>query len=248
MRRIFGSLMRNIFSGLTPRKHGAQLAGTVLVALGIAFVANAAMPRALHARINKTKAYVATMKADLRNLVTAQEDYFSDSVRYTASIADLIPASYSFSTGVELVSLSAHGAGFSARVRYPGGTERECWIAVGPLPDGTANLNDGEPICDLPPIDKGRIYLAVAYAALLLFALGVRLARGGITLPPAGVPFFAGFLFLAAVHPFWTGYRTESYSCFDTLGPEWLSVWLAGIIALWMTTRGYQDPNPPRPA
>ncbi len=240
--------MRHLFSGLTRRGSGARLAGTFLLALGIALVANAATPRALHARINKTKAYLATMKADLRNLVTAQESFLADSGRYTASIEELTPDRYMFSTGVALVSLSARADGFSARVNYPGGTERECWLDFGPLPDGTANEHDGEPVCDLPPIDEGRVYLAGAYALLLLFALGVRLARGGISLPPVGVGVVVSFLLLGAVHPFWTGYRTESYSCFNTVGPEWLSVILAGIIALWMVRRDDEEPNPPRPA
>src|SRR5438270_12212239 len=32
----------------------------------------------------KAKAYIASMKSDLRNLVTAEEAYFADSVKYTA--------------------------------------------------------------------------------------------------------------------------------------------------------------------
>src|SRR5438552_13423679 len=33
----------------------------------------------------KEKAYIASMKSDLRNLVTAEEAYFADSVKYTAA-------------------------------------------------------------------------------------------------------------------------------------------------------------------
>src|SRR5437899_7696580 len=34
---------------------------------------------------SKEKAYLASMKSDLRNLVTAEEAYFADSVKYTAA-------------------------------------------------------------------------------------------------------------------------------------------------------------------
>lgn len=241
-------MMRRLFSKQMSHGRAARLTGALLLALGIALVANAATPRALHARINKTGAHIANMKADLRNLVTAQESFFEDSSRYAASIEELTRDRYMFSTGVALVSLSARAGGFSARVRHSEVSGRECWMDFGPLPDGTTNEHDGEPVCTLPPIDEGRVYLAGAYALLLLYALGMRLARGGITLPPVGVRVVVGFVLLAAVHPFWTGYRTESYSCLQTIGPEWLSVVLAGIIALWMTTREDKDPNPPRPA
>lgn len=241
-------MMRRLFSKQMLIGRAARIPGALLLSLGIALVATAATPRALHARLNKTGAYVAAMKADLRNLVTAQEYFLADSGRYAASIEELTRDRYMFSTGVALVSLSARADGFSARVSYPGGTDRECWMDFGPLPDGTANAHDGEPVCTLPPIDEGRVYLAGAYALLLLYALGTRVTRGGITLRPVGVRVVVGFIFLAAVHPFWSGYRTESYSCLTTIGPEWLSVGLAGLVALWMTAREDTDPNPPRPA
>src|SRR5437899_5993157 len=34
----------------------------------------------------KEKAYLASMKSDLRNLVTAEEAYFADSVKYTTNL------------------------------------------------------------------------------------------------------------------------------------------------------------------
>src|SRR5438477_10677524 len=34
----------------------------------------------------KEKAYLASMKSDLRNLVTAEEAYFADSVKYSSTI------------------------------------------------------------------------------------------------------------------------------------------------------------------
>src|SRR5438876_10486053 len=34
----------------------------------------------------KEKAYLASMKSDLRNLITAEEAYFADSVKYTSNL------------------------------------------------------------------------------------------------------------------------------------------------------------------
>src|SRR5438270_12872426 len=39
----------------------------------------------------KAKAYIASMKSDLRNLVTAEEAYFADSVKYSATTACTTP-------------------------------------------------------------------------------------------------------------------------------------------------------------
>lgn len=240
--------MRRLVTGLFLHGRGARLAAASLIALVIAFVAGMATPRPLHARINKEKFYVANMKADLRNLVTAQEYFFADSGRYAASMEELTPDRYMLSTGVALVSLTARADGFGARMSYPSGTLRECWMDFGPLPDGSKNEFDGEPQCTPVPIDEGRVLLAGVYAALLLIALGVRWSRAGDTLPPVSVPFVVLVILLAAVHPFWTGYRTESSSCLGTIGFEWLSVWIAAFFVLRTALRSDEDRNPPRPA
>jgi len=44
----------------------------------------------------KEKAYLASMKSDLRNLITAEEAYFADSVKYTSNLG----TQYATTTGV----------------------------------------------------------------------------------------------------------------------------------------------------
>src|SRR5436305_5634120 len=54
----------------------------VVVIIGI--LAAIAIPKFAN---TKEKAYIASMKSDLRNLVTAEEAYFADSTRYSGSSA-----------------------------------------------------------------------------------------------------------------------------------------------------------------
>src|SRR5207248_716230 len=56
----------------------------------------------------KGKAYLTAMKSDLRNLVTAEEAFFSDSSKYTNTVSKL---KFNVSTGVGTPTI-ATGAGY----------------------------------------------------------------------------------------------------------------------------------------
>ncbi len=226
-----------------------RLMGALAVSLALALVANAATPRSLCACSGKQKSKIAEMKADLRNLVTAQEQFFTDSGRYAASQAELTPTRYQSYAGLQFASFAAWGNGFSARVRYPSGAPTECWITVGPLPDGGVNLYDGEPQCDpppTPPVDINRIYMAATYALLLLFAIAVRFYRAGASLPPVGIGIILAFVILGGLHPFWTGYRTEGSGCTIGASLESISISIAAVLALWMVVRRKERWDTPR--
>lgn len=77
----------------------------------------------------KQKAYVAEMKSDLRNLVTAEERYRASNGSYQPNVAAL--DGFTFSQGVELVKpIDAGRDGWTATVkREPSGME--CSIGVG---------------------------------------------------------------------------------------------------------------------
>ena len=76
----------------------------------------------------KEKAYVAAMKSDLRNLVTAEESYFADNLTY-GSIAQLGTA-YSSSAGVLVATSAVTATGWSASATHTG-TAQTCTIALG---------------------------------------------------------------------------------------------------------------------
>ena len=81
------------------------------------------------------------MKSDLRNLVTAQEAYFSDNnSNYASSITDM-GTSYKASSGVTVTMGTVTNTGWSASSTHTS-TAKTCQISVG----GTAT-NEGEPVC-----------------------------------------------------------------------------------------------------
>jgi hypothetical protein len=87
-------------------------------------------------------AYVAAMKSDLRNLVTAEEAYFGDSVKYT----DRYPAlHHTLSTGNSLVTLKLTRDGWWAQLRNVN-TVTTCVVFIGSTPTAPAS-REGEPQC-----------------------------------------------------------------------------------------------------
>src|SRR2546426_11477263 len=65
-------------------RKGFTLIELLIVVVIIGILAAIAIPKCAN---TKAKAYIASMKSDLRNLVTAEEAYFADSVKYTATTA-----------------------------------------------------------------------------------------------------------------------------------------------------------------
>lgn len=91
----------------------------------------------------KADAYRAAMKSDLKYLVTAQEIYFADSLRYGASLLDL---DYTASVGVTVELLVAADSAWSASARHPG-VSTQCAIFVGKIEPPVPDAEEGEVIC-----------------------------------------------------------------------------------------------------
>lgn len=100
----------------------------------------------------RSKVYYATMRADLRNLVTAQETFFADSQRFAAAFDR---TAYATSSGVR-VSIALHGDSAWSAVATHVSVTASCRISVSF--DGTAvegGRGDGEPVCEPPPPTRG---------------------------------------------------------------------------------------------
>ena len=112
-------------------KKGFTLIELLIVVVIIGILAAIAIPKFAG---TKSKAYVAAMKSDLKNLVTSQESYFSDEAEYGV-VADLITANvWNATTGVNaVVVLNANAAlGYSVSATHDNlGAAPVCTVCVG---------------------------------------------------------------------------------------------------------------------
>ena len=94
--------------------------------------------------VDRDKAYQAAMRSDLRNLASAQEIYFADSVRYAASLHELdFTASDLVTVTLTLTSDSA----WSASASHPG-TSAECTIFIGNVEPAVPDAEERSPTCE----------------------------------------------------------------------------------------------------
>jgi prepilin-type N-terminal cleavage/methylation domain-containing protein len=136
-------------------RKGFTLIELLIVVVIIGILAAIAIPKFAN---TKEKAYLASMKSDLRNLVTAEEAYFADYQVYspgtTASniagtgteldaVTKFIP-----SAGVTVTVAPNSGVGWSATAEHTGLTAgRFCAIYLGVAPVAPATV-EGEPRCN----------------------------------------------------------------------------------------------------
>ena len=118
----------------------------VVVIIGI--LAAVAIPKFAS---TKEKAYLASMKSDLRNLATTQEGYFADNTAYfsgtgtnrgstQSAVQGFVP-----SAGVQVVASATGGTGWSAIASHSQ-TSKTCSIFIGVSAVSPATV-DGEPKC-----------------------------------------------------------------------------------------------------
>src|SRR5256886_9119387 len=86
----------------------------------------------------------AAMKSDLRNLVTAEEAYFADSVKYTAAYG-AGGINFVQSTGNTTPAISTTADGWYANIKNVN-TTKTCSIYIGSTSTAPAN-KEGEPKC-----------------------------------------------------------------------------------------------------
>ena len=132
----------------TTRK-GFTLIELLIVVVIIGILAAIAIPKFAN---TKEKAYLASMKSDLRNMATVEEGYFSDFQVYTggtaknqggttATLSGFVP-----SAGVQVTATATGGTGWSAIAAHSA-TTRTCSIFIGVAVVAPATV-EAEPKCN----------------------------------------------------------------------------------------------------
>ena len=129
-------------------KKGFTLIELLIVVVIIGILAAIAIPKFAG---TKSKAYVAAMKSDLKNLVTAEESYFSDNSTY-GTVANLVADGvWAATTGVTAVVANNTATGFNATAAHAGATgTTACGVYVGSAgaPAGApGTIVEGEVAC-----------------------------------------------------------------------------------------------------
>lgn len=93
------------------RQAGFTLIELLIVVVIIGILAAIAIPKF---KATKEKAYVATMKSDLRNLATAEESFFYDSTTYYGGAVPNPLLAFDPSSGVTITITTASGMGWAA--------------------------------------------------------------------------------------------------------------------------------------
>jgi prepilin-type N-terminal cleavage/methylation domain-containing protein len=94
----------------------------------------------------KEKSYLATMKSDLRNLVTAQEGYLADVLTYYGGPVPDPAFTYRPSTGGTVTIVLATTSGWQATATFTG-TSKTCAIFYGTVAPIAPAVVNGEPKC-----------------------------------------------------------------------------------------------------
>jgi len=122
-------------------RRGFTLIELLIVVVIIGILASIAIPKFVN---TKEKAYIASMKSDLRNLATAEEAFLFDSLTYTTSLVML--NNFQPTAGVTVVINAATGGGWSATASHIV-TTRRCYLFYGnAAPVGTAT-QEGKVSC-----------------------------------------------------------------------------------------------------
>jgi prepilin-type N-terminal cleavage/methylation domain-containing protein len=123
-------------------RKGFTLIELLIVVVIIGILAAIAIPKFAN---TKSKAYITAMKSDLRNLVTAEEAFFSDSSKYTNQVSEL---KYQSSTGVNTPTISVGSGYWTATTSHTQLAGTVCGIGINTTNPtvGTA-ASEGEPAC-----------------------------------------------------------------------------------------------------
>lgn len=122
---------------------GFTLIELLIVVVIIGLLAAIAIPKFGY---TKEKAYVSTMKGDLRNLATAQETYWNDNATYYAGSVPSAQLVYNPSTSTIITINAATGSGWAATATHTVATVT-CALFSGPVAPPSPATVEGQIAC-----------------------------------------------------------------------------------------------------
>ncbi len=120
-----------------PTRKGFTLIELLIVVVIIGILAAVAIPKFQN---TKGKAYASTIKSDLKNLSSRQEDFFYFNETYANSTAQL---NFPGTDGVTITIAEADGRGWSATATHPNSFPLTCAVFYGEAAPLAPAVNEG---------------------------------------------------------------------------------------------------------
>jgi type IV pilus assembly protein PilA len=124
------------------QRSGFTLVELLIVVVIIGILAAMAIPKF---QSTKGKAYLASVKSDLKNLSTAEESFFYDHRNYSTDLDSLKAVS---SHGVILTVVNATASGWAATAYHPNSWPHTCALFYGPVAPVAPATVEGEVACN----------------------------------------------------------------------------------------------------
>jgi len=126
-------------------RSGFTLIELLIVIVIIGILAAIAIPKFAN---TKERAFLGTLKSDLRSLATAQEGYFYDNNNYYIGSVPSSGFIYNPSRGVSIAIQEATVAGWSATATHTGAPGRTCAVFYGNAPPVAPAATEGTVACE----------------------------------------------------------------------------------------------------